>query len=433
MYSAEAWGEAIVVAIVAWRALRGRSLVGLALVYGFLAFGAAAVLFYSPRPADFIGEYAVSHYASQTNRIHYFPIFIVAAAAVGAGAYLATNRSRGRTSLIEGIRLRLPPQMVALGAIPLILDVYGTGWHTVFHAPAYLFESGPHVAEVLGRGLGPLGVLISAFFALDRKTPIPVRIFGSGLAVAYELVYLGAATRLFAIWPALIFVAALLVRTWSRTRRTVWVTVMLVAAVVFDQIPLGLRSLPNHGLVGALGYLTTAPSQVFGGHNLVGNTLFGAPLTYYIQHVVPPLPTHYVATALNPLPSGYTDWGTIQQILRVNSITPFSALGELLNHGWMLYIVVLAFFGALFAWAERLALRATASLRGTGTLLTLGLAGIFMIQSTEYNLRSVARLAYYAVAGVAILRWPIRSIAIAFKTEHAPSSRAHSVSATSPS
>jgi hypothetical protein len=400
------WAAAVALGAVAWPTLRHRSTVGLILVYGFLGFGVAAGLLYQPPVTDLnTPAVLVAQVARQTGSYRYLTVFLVAAFAIWATSLVLGvlfPRKHGSSS-ITSISLRLSAKVLPLAAVPLLANIYGTGAHTIFHAGHYLEHTGPIVAVRLGQALGPVGVLICGYFTFDRRQSTATRAFALFIALAYEVMFLATATRFFAFWVPLMFAGGLLTGTWSPSRQRLGLVVVAIVAIFALQIPLGLRNLPEHGLVPAIGYLFHEPSLVFGGHNPINNFLFGAPLSIYVAHNVGLLPFGDVVTSLSPMPSQFNNWAQIAPGLRVNSYTPYSALGELLNHGWFFYFLIMAFFGAGFALTERIALNRSGLAGGVSQIIVFGAAALFVVESTEYNLRSVARLMYYAFVGVLLV------------------------------
>jgi hypothetical protein len=63
----------------------------------------------------------------------------------------------------------------------------------------------------------------------------------------------------------------------------------------------------------------------------------------------------------------------------------------------------MALFGVGFALTERIALNRSGVIGGLSQIIVFGAAALFVVESTEYNLRSVARLVYYAFVAVAVL------------------------------
>jgi hypothetical protein len=399
------WIAALTLAVITWRTLRQRSPVGLLLVYGILGFGMAATLLYRPTTNEFTSINAVvARMAEHTATYRYLFLFTVGAFAIWCASMIVSIAiPRRQDSSVHSISIRLSPWMLVVAVLPLIATVYGTGLSVIFHAEHYLEHTGPHAAVSLGQALGPVGVLISGYFLFHPRQPTATRIFALLLAVAYEAVFLSGATRFFALWVPLVFAGAVLTGTLSPRRLRIGLLVAGVTAVFALQVPLGLRNLPNHGLVPGVIYILHQPSLVLTTHDPINNLLFGAPLTLYVANEVQALPSSDVVTSMSPLPSFLNNWSQIAPGLRVNKQVPFSAFGELLNHGWIFFVFMMAIFGAGFTLIERITMRQTGVVGGLGTMVVLGAAALFVVQGTEYNLRAAARLMYYAFVAVGIL------------------------------
>jgi hypothetical protein len=76
-------------------------------------------------------------------------------------------------------------------------------------------------------------------------------------------------------------------------------------------------------------------------------------------------------------------------------------LGELLNYGLGYLVGIIGALGAVYALLERLMKRSIAP--GLGVLILSSVAAVTVVESTEYSLRTVARIAYYAAIIVAML------------------------------
>jgi hypothetical protein len=399
------WAAAIALSIVAWKTLSRLSLAGLVLVYGFLGFGATAALVYQPTSTDLNGpNSAVAQMAQQTQGYRYLLIFVVGAYAIwGASLVIGMLFPLRDRRILQWEGLDVSPKVLPLAALPLLAMFYGTGVKTVFHANHYLEHTGPGTAALLGKALAPIGVLACGYFMFQRRESAVIRVSALLLALGYETIFLAQSTRFFAFWIPLVFAGGLLTGSWSVSRRRVAVFVAAITSVLALQVPLGLRNLPSHGLVPAISYLTEQPALVFGSHNPINNFLFGAPLTLFVAHDVQKLPPNDFVTSISPMPSHFNDWAQIAPSLRLNVYTPYSALGELLNRGWGFFVLLMCIFGAAFTLAERLALRRQGVVGGLSQMVVLGATALFVVESTEYNLRSVARLIYYVVVVVLVL------------------------------
>jgi hypothetical protein len=139
----------------------------------------------------------------------------------------------------------------------------------------------------------------------------------------------------------------------------------------------------------------TAANLLFGFAN-IGCTAFASPL----------LPVHDLLVAINPLPGGIAGWYAIASAHRINLFTPYAALGELGNHGWLVLVGYCLVVGAILGHLDNSVRQLLAGGRQAYGLALLALAGLFMVISTQYNLRTATRLMYYALAAdVAIRLW----------------------------
>lgn len=400
------WTGAIALGAVAWFTLRSRTVVGLILVFGFIAFGMVASVLYRPGPADYASANpAVASFAHHTPSFHYLLTFVVAAFAVWVSTLIAGLLAIPQRPTISttSLTLDISPKLLALATLPVVALIYGTGPLTLLHATAYLEHTGPAFAVSLGHAFGSVGVLVCGYFCFDKRQSGALRLIAALIASAYEVIFFATATRFFAFALPLMFVGGLLSGAWSSRQQKIGVALMVIVAIFALELPLGLRGLPEHGLVPGLAYVIHQPALVFGSPDPINNFLFGAPLTLYVADEVGRIPVSDLVVSLSPMPSQLNNWNAVAPSLRLNIYTPYSALGELLNQGWLLYVFVMGLFGAGFVVAEAIALKASAIRRGLGQLIVYGAAALFVVQSTEYNLRSSARLVYYAIAVVFVL------------------------------
>jgi hypothetical protein len=400
-----AWGAAIAVAVLSYVTICGRSTTGVVMIYGYLAFGAAAALLYHPTATQFYGSTPyVASFSAATPGYHYLEIFTLIAFSAWVGfVVFAPSRGsrRGRIGdLRQGIVgvAALPAAAFVLAVVPLLLDVYGTGFHTVLYASSYLQRTGPPIAFKLGRALGPIGLLVAGYYIFGDRS-VRNRALAILVALGYAVLYLGTDTRNFGLVVPMVYLGGLLTGKMTKRQRQVGLVIAAAAALLMVQIPLALRALPQHGLVASLNYIVHQPNLLFA--DPLNNLLYGAPETLYVGNHVPALPIHDLATSLSPLPSSFTDWAQIQPTLELSVYTPYSALGELLNYGWPFLCGVMVVTGAVYAVLERVVMRSIAP--KLGLLVLSAIAALTVVRSTEYNLRSLARLTYYLTAVVVVI------------------------------
>jgi hypothetical protein len=397
-----AWGSALGVALLTRFTLTKRTIVGVVMIYAYLALGVGAALLYHPAAHDYYGANpGIAFLSAATPGYRYLNLFTVIAASLWLAFFLCASKSESEQSANRGLGLglgslpviTLPAAALGLAVVPLFLDWYGTGFHTVLHASIYLERTGPAVAFKIGRALGAIGLFIAGYVMFADRS-IRMRVLAALIALGYAALYLGTETRFFGLVVPMLYLGGLLSGRWTTRQRTFGLVITAVMALYMIQIPLALRIQPEHGLVPALTLLRQNPSILFA--DPINDILFGAPLSLYVAHEVPALPWHYMVSSLSPLPSSMTDWSTIAPALQLNAYTPYSALGELLNHGWVVLFVVMGALGSVYALLERLVRSSAAS--GLGVLILSSVAALAVLRSTEYNLRTFARLAYYVAA-----------------------------------
>lgn len=401
--AAATWVGAAALAIVGWVTLRSRTLVGTVLVELFLLFGATATALYSSTPLDFQGPNVdVARVATETGSLVYLRLWMTASAALWAGALLASLGRKRASPQMTSVSVEIPQYALYLCAMPLLFIFVGVGPHALVHANTYLAHSGPRAFMSLGTALAPIAVIVCGMFLFNPDNSTRCRLGAGILGACYEVVWFATDTRLFAVWFIALYVGGFLARSWAPMKQRVLLVVAVALGLVALQIPLGLRELPNHGLAASWHYILDDRSAVFGGQ-IFHNMLFGAPYSYYIGHFVSPLPGSDLFTSFNPLPGRLTDWAELSRTLRLNIYEPYSAIGELLNHGTGTLVWAMAVFGFAFCLIERLAAQCRGLVGVLAQIVPLGAAGLFVIESTEYNLRSSARLVYYAATLVVVL------------------------------
>lgn len=402
------WAAALGVALLTAATLRGRTIVGMIMIYGYLAFGVGAVLLYHPRASDYYGvNPGIADLAGATPGYQYLEIFTVVAFSLWLGFFVVTvagGRRAATRGRLQGLGLSavpaitLPSVALLIALVPLLLDAYGTGFHSVLHASTYLERTGPLVAFKIGRSLGAIGLFLAGYVFFAHRS-LRTRIPAALIALGYAALYLGTATRFFGLVVPMFCFGGLLTGKWTTRRRNLALVISGISALLMIQIPIALRLKPDHGLVPSVHYIVSDPGLLFA--DPIDNVLFGAPLTLYVAHDTPPVAPHVLVTSLSPLPSSMTDWAQIAPTLKLNTYTPYSALGILLGVSWFCLAAVMAGFGVLYGVMERVMRRS--AFPAIGLLVLSSVAALAVLRSTEYDVRTFARLAYYAAVVVLVL------------------------------
>lgn len=166
-------------------------------------------------------------------------------------------------------------------------------------------------------------------------------------------------------------------------------------------IPLYLRGLDSHGLFPYIvGLSLIQPEDYLSLLEIVlNNLLVSFPLTFAVMtesSLV--LPLEYLLTALNPLPGFLTNWNEISHELRLNSATPYNALGEAYLYGGSAYLYIFFSIGSVIMFITNGYIKCLKRNRVFIAIVMLGLCFGFAIISAQYNLRSSVRFVYYALA-----------------------------------
>jgi hypothetical protein len=226
------------------------------------------------------------------------------------------------------------------------------------------------------------------------------------------LVYLAMSTRQIVV-ICVFYIAGLSLGGARRKVISPLMTLWVISLPLLLQIPLELRGMPHQGIAPLFDNLISIATDTMVSTGYmdaidagIRNLTFGVPLSGYVSSQ-PRIPKEVLASSLNPLPSfipvpGLPPWESLRESLRATKYIPYNALGELLNHGWPWLTLYYMLVGLLAAWLNVGANYFQQQRSRLGYIVGCGLLLLFSIGSTQYNLRSVTRLLWYAVA-IAVL------------------------------
>ena len=428
-----AWLLVACAAFGLWRVCAGVGRSVQLLSAGYVTFGVLGAFAYRPTALDATGGNAqVVASFDRTSPLAVVALFGVVAILCCVGALVARAvGSDTRTAPSQTRILQVPSSWLIGPAAVLALNIWGVGWHTLWHARYYLDRTGPLTAQKLSSAAAPIGVLVAANILLSRQRGWLVRGAACLVLALTAAVAFGEATRLLSIMPILVFLGGYITGRWSARAAVVAGAIAALASLALLGPPLVLRGQVNHGLSPALGYLRTQPAALFlGVRETTSNLLQGVPVTTYVANAVPPLPLRDLWVSVNPLPGIATSWPKISQTLRINRFEPYSGLGELANYGWWAVILGSIATGAVFQACEASAVRIRSSLGSAMRVAIVGTAALVVITSTEYNLRTEARLIYYLIVGTAAT-WIISRTRVGDARKHSATPRSVSRSGLS--
>lgn len=339
-----------------------------------------------------------------------FSAAIGAFASAAAIVYAWTRATEKQASLSDlrppslGIDLR-PNLMLAAGAASLSCLLLGKG-SSIIQSGAYLQASGPGILVSVGNSLTIPSIFLLGivYYSTDRNT---ARSWARFLLVFWVIVLFASATRQLAVVPMILLLSRLTAPGTSRTSPIRLLVSTLLSLFAFHLV-LQLRGgvTGGYGLVPFSSALMNDPLAflVLDPGALLGNVLFAAPLTSYVAYDVGSFPLDWLGTSVSPLLGGMTNWPNLIDPLSVNIYTPYNAIGELGNYGWLTLILYFVIAGAVFALCELSTRNLSETLRFMGLLGLMGLSLIFTLDALQYNLRSTTRILYYSVALCVLLR-----------------------------
>jgi hypothetical protein len=238
-----------------------------------------------------------------------------------------------------------------------------------------------------------------------------LRVSSTLLVFFYFLLYMSLATRTFSLIPILVLLGAFLAGT--RKNLATYGVAASTSALFLSPLPLHFRDQLQHGIVP---HMNSLQSFSYSGEILlksVNNVLSGFQIVGATAFEEREIPFSYFLVSLSPELGSSAGWYDIAPALRLNYFTPYGALGEIGNQGWTVTLIFAFFLGIFFALIQNMgSVLLKNSKLGLLHIISLGIIFVFIIQFTQYNLRSEMRLLYYALFAETVL------YLIALRTRH---------------
>jgi hypothetical protein len=285
------------------------------------------------------------------------------------------------------------------------------GWLWVFAVlPAAMLASGGNFGRLIERADylnetqassfaafgGQLAMAAAAVLGLLLAIARPAgRVFAVLLLGVYMTYYFASGSRRMALIPVLVAIGYCSVKMSKRA--VGWLTASGVVAFVLMGVPLYLRDLSTHGLKPYLAAMPDYLGTSTGWATITNNVIVSFPITGAVAYAQPPIPLHVLGIQLSPLPGGWTDWYDWLPVLRLNFYTPYSAIGELGNYGWVVLVAVLAGVGCIAGYLDRRVRTLMGSGQHVVALALVGLAALFAVFCLQYDLRAASRMLLYAI------------------------------------
>jgi hypothetical protein len=221
----------------------------------------------------------------------------------------------------------------------------------------------------------------------------------------YVVLLFSLATRALSLVPVLVAIGIVAADPSSK-KSHVFLLAAAIASILLLQTPLALRGSSDHGFIPYLATLFDQPPPSSGLEVAGSNILFSYALTGVVAFQAHPIGWSWALVSIDPRPGQFTDWYTIQPLLRVNAATPDNTLGELASLGLGPVFGFFLVVGALFGYLDRRIRRLLSDGNTFAALLLFALAALFVLETLQYNLRNSSRFIYYLIiADGAIRLW----------------------------
>ncbi|MFJ4288146.1 hypothetical protein ACIPY0_21100 [Paenarthrobacter nicotinovorans] len=333
--------------------------------------------------------------ADQTTRT--FILLGVAAISLLVGSYVTASAlpriSVPTLARTISISKNLRGWMLAGSAAPLLYLLIAGGTE-LWYRPYYI------AVAVQDGGLAG----IAAQLAIAAPIALGYLLFASGrgssfmsaiLLLGYIVLFFGGGSRKLAMLPILIMVGVFV------AKRSKGAAVALLVAAIFSlyliRLPLYLRALPEHGVVPYLNHLPGFLDYGVGWDSIALNVLVSFGIIGATAFQQPAIDPSVFWISVNPAPGATAGWYDQAESLRINVYTPYAGVGELGNYGMGYVIAYFLVAGCLLALLDRTVMRLMVRGHGVMSLALVAMAGLFLLYSVQYNLRSSSRMLIYGV------------------------------------
>jgi len=305
-----------------------------------------------------------------------------------------------RTPIAGSRKVRLGYALPFLAIAPIIILVLGVGVDNLLSRSDYLTYD-YQALKTVGSALSLAAIPFLGYLTFSpRKKPF-IAIACVTFFILYEFVFFAMASRRGVLGPILFSLGAVLASPSSWKARGL-VLISLAAAPWLMELPLAFRGLAKQGAIPFVGALFDSNSSnlfdfVDSYQTFFLNVFFSLPLAAYVR-------THAsvvsgtLSASLNPLPGALLHWDALQDKLRVNPFVPFNAIGESMAHGLAFSAVFFILVGVFFCSNELYIKRQLKKGSLIQALPVLGLLYIFILISSQYQLRTSVRIIYYIIA-----------------------------------
>jgi len=237
----------------------------------------------------------------------------------------------------------------------------------------------------------------AAASSLTKFAAPRARLFGWLCFGAIVALLISQGSRRLALMPFLLLLGGVALGR-SPSKRAISLSVALALYIV--RWPLAFRALPQHGLIP---HVQSIPALMFGEFPwapILSNLLFGFPVAAYVAFVAPRLPLSAYWISVDPRTGEAAGFYKMYTTLQINTFTPYSALGQLANHGTLLLVGYSLLLGIVLTGCGRSLVGLSSGARGASPLRRLFLAAssaYIGLNFVQYTLRSTTRVVYLLI------------------------------------
>lgn len=319
---------------------------------------------------------------------------------VGAAAvlYIMPRTPRAQTVSVSARNLN---GLLLIGSAALCMITLASSGKSLWQRSEYITEAVSN-SGILGLiSQLTIGAVIVLGYLSATGRPA-MRIASIIVLMGYVLIFFGAGSRKLALVPILFVVGMIAAK---RGRRVVPIILAALLALYLLQLPLYLRGLPSHGVLPYLNMLPGFFDFDAGWAAVMKNLLFSFGIIGSTAFQQDQISADIFWMSVNPAPGSWVGWYDQAASLRVNPYTPYAGVGELGNHGYAYTIAYYLCAGAVLGMMDRAINRLMAQNSGLLGLALLGLSGLFLLYSFQYNLRASSRMLVYSMIAAVILTW----------------------------
>lgn len=334
-----------------------------------------------------------------------FQLFLFAALCVFAGGvvFMLTRRVKTSVNEVVSFHITLTPRwrtaLLSATGMVLLVSIAAAGT-ALIHRDVYIENhvGGGGVLALIGQVATAAGVVLGFIAAASKGGP---RVAALLIAVGFLVLFVGEGSRKMALLPILFALGAFI---GKRSRVTVAGLVLAsLASLILLRFALFVRMLPSHGLIPYLQSIPMLSTSGVAWDSALLNVLFSFGIVGASAFQVGSLDPAWFWTSITPIDGLAAGWYEIAANLRLNVYTPYAAVGELANYGAVYFASYFIIAGLLLGYMDLVVRRLTAAGYSVLALVPVGLSGLFLLYSIQYNLRSSTRfLLYGAIAAAAI-------------------------------